>query len=193
MSHQQEEGQPANGETAGVYSGSFDPVTRAHLDIIFQAARMLPRLIVVVGVNSDKDDPWFTNEERVEMLKHEIEHVVKPKLAATGKSCEISVQYNDGLTAAFLKANNAIVNVRGLRPGNDFEKEYPMAMVNHDENPDLMTVFLIASDPALNHVSSTFSRELARFDGQSLEQQVTPYIAEKLRARASERYPDPKP
>jgi pantetheine-phosphate adenylyltransferase len=192
MSHPQEEGQPANGEPAGVYAGSFDPVTRAHLDIIFQAARVLPRLIVVVGVNSEKN-PWFTDEERVEMLKHEIEHVVKPKLAAKGKSCEISVQYNSGLTAAFLKANNAIVNVRGLRPGNDFDNEYPMAMVNHDENPDLMTIFLIASDPALNHVSSSFSRELARLEGQSLEQQVTPYVAEKLRARALEKNPHPNP
>lgn len=127
------------------------------------------------------------------MLKHEIEHVVKPKLAAKGKNCEISVQYNSGLTAAFLKANNAVVNVRGLRPGSDFDNEYPMAMVNHDENPDLMTIFLIASDPAFNHVSSSFSRELARLGGQSLEQQVTPYVAEKLRARAAEKYPSPKP
>lgn len=192
MSHPHEEGQPLDKEKTGVYAGSFDPVTKAHLDIILQAARIFPRLIVVVGVNSEKN-PWFTDEERVEMLRHEIEHDIKPKLAAMGKSCDITVEYNSGLTAAFMKANNAAIYVRGLRPGSDFDTEYPVAMANHAEYPDLMTVFFVASDPALNHVSSSISRELARHHGQSLEHHVTPYVAEKLRARAAEKYTDPKP
>src|SRR5947207_467747 len=129
MSHPQEEGPALNKETAGVYAGSFDPVTKAHLDIILQAARLLSRLVVVVGVNSEKN-PWFTDEERIEMLRHEIEHVVKPQLAAEGIKCDITVEYNTGLTAAFMKANNAPFYVRGLRPGNDFDSEYPVAMAN---------------------------------------------------------------
>ena len=97
---QPDESVSAPGEKAGVYAGSFDPVTKAHIDIIFQAAQVLSGLIVVVGVNSEKN-PWFTDEERIEMLRHEIETVVKPRLAAEGKSCDITVEYNSGLTAAW--------------------------------------------------------------------------------------------
>jgi len=190
MSHPEEEGQSPNKETAGVYAGSFDPVTKAHLDIIIQAARLLSRLIVVVGVNSEKN-PWFTDQERVEMLRHEIEHVVKPQLEAEGIKCDIGVELNSGLTAAFMKANNAPFYVRGLRPGNDFDAEYPVAMANRDEYKGLTPLFFIASEPALNNVSSSISRDLARYHGESLNRHVTPYIEEKLKGRAAEKFPPP--
>jgi pantetheine-phosphate adenylyltransferase len=180
----------APGKEAGVYAGSFDPVTRGHLDIIFQAAKLLPRLIVVVGINSEKN-AWFTDEERIEMLRHEIETVVKPQLAAESKSCDITVEYNGGLTAAFRKANNAPFYVRGLRPGNDFDSEYPVAMANRVEYKALVPLFLIASEPALNNVSSSIARDLARHHGESLGAHVTPYVEEKLKARAAEKYPAP--
>ncbi len=92
-----------------------------------------------------------------------------------------------------MKANNAPFYVRGLRPGSDFDTEYPVAMANRAEYPELTPVFFLASDPGLNYVSSSISRELARHRGESLEHHVTPFVAEKLRARAAEKYPDPKP
>ncbi len=144
----------------------------------------------MVGVNSEKN-PWYTDEERIEMLRHEIETVVKPRLAAEGKSCDITVEYNSGLTAAFMKANNAPFYVRGLRPGNDFDSEYPVAMANRAEYKELVPLFLIASEPALNNVSSSIARDLARHHGVSLGAHVTPYVEEKLKARAAEKYTAP--
>jgi phosphopantetheine adenylyltransferase len=81
--------------------------------------------------------------------------------------------------------------VRGARTGSEFEAEQRMAMANILENPSIRPVFLATRKPELNFVSSTIARDLARHHGESLEMHVTPYVAEKLRARAAEKYPQP--
>lgn len=166
----------------GVYAGTFDPVTLGHLDIILQAGRVVPRLIILVAVNAGKN-PVFTDDERVEMLRHEIETTIKPALAKEGITCDITVEKHSGLTAAFMEAHNAPFYIRGLRPGTDFDNEYPIAMAGRKEYPQFQPLFFVASDANLNYVSSSIARELAKLGGKSLSAHVTPHVAEKLQQR----------
>jgi pantetheine-phosphate adenylyltransferase len=108
---------------------------------------------------------------------------VRPVLKEEGINCVISVEKSSGLTAAFMEANNAPFYIRGLRPGTDFDNEYPIAMANRKEYAAFQPMFFVASDANLNYVSSTVARELARHGGKSLSSQVTPYVEQKLRER----------
>lgn len=173
---------PMSAQKGGVYAGTFDPITWGHLDIIMQAARVLPRLIVLVAINAGKS-PVFSDSERVDIIRHEIEAHVKPALAAEGVACDISVEKSSGLTAAFMEANNAPFYIRGLRPGTDFDNEYPLAMAGRREYPRFQPMFFVASKADLNYVSSTIARELAKLGGKSLHAHVTPYVEEKLKQR----------
>ena len=174
----------------GVYAGTFDPITRGHLDIILQAARVVPRLTVLVAVNADKR-PVFSDAERVDMIRHEIDAHVIPALAAEGITCDIQVEKSSGLTAAFMEANDCPFYIRGLRPGTDFDNEYPVAMAGRKEYAAFQPLFFVASDPHLNTVSSSLARELARLGGKSLSAHVTPYVEQKLKQRLKPKPPSP--
>lgn len=167
----------------GAYAGSFDPVTKGHTDIILQAAGLLDRLYVVVGVNPSKT-PLFTPDERVEMIRGEIDAAVRPALSSP---CDIRVETHTGLTAAFMKAHGAPYYVRGLRRGTEFDDESQAITASRLQHPGFTPVFLCASDPRLQDVSSSVARELARFGGQGLEHYVSPAVAEKLKKRIEER------
>ena len=105
--------------TTAMYPGSFDPVTRGHLDIIKRASRMFDKLIAAVLNNSAKT-PLFTVEQRVEMLRECCKDIPNVEIASF-----------DGLTVNFAKAQGATVMVRGLRAVTDFENEMQLAHTNH--------------------------------------------------------------
>ncbi|MDD9901242.1 MAG: pantetheine-phosphate adenylyltransferase [Alphaproteobacteria bacterium] len=172
---------------AGVYAGSFDPITRGHTDIILQAARLLPKLHVVVGVNPLKSGGLFTPDERVDMIRHEIETAVKPQLEKEGIACDIKVAKHSGLTVAFMEAQNAPFLIRGLRLGTEFDAEYPTLVANHKEYNKFTPVFLCTTDPHLQIISSTLARELERFSGKSVKEYVSPHVAKKLKKRIDEK------
>ena len=102
-----------------VYPGSFDPVTKGHLDIIKRAAKINDHLIVAVLINSAKH-PLFTVEERVAMLQECCKNIPN-----------VTVEGFDGLTVEFAKKRHASVMVRGLRAVTDFENEIQLAQTNH--------------------------------------------------------------
>ena len=122
-----------------IYPGSFDPVTRGHLDIIKRAAKINDKLIVAVLINSAKD-PLFTIEERVELLKECCKDIPN-----------VTVESFDGLTVDFAKKKHASVMVRGLRAVTDFENEIQLAQTNHALMPGIETMFL---PPASNGATS---------------------------------------
>ena len=155
-----------------VYPGSFDPVTKGHLDIIKRAARMFDKLIVGVLINSAKT-PLFTIEERVELLREcckDIPHV--------------EVQSFEGLTVNFAKANHATVMVRGLRAVTDFENEIQLAQTNHALLPGIETVFL-ATSIKWSYLSSTVVREAAHY-GHDVSKFVTPNVEAALLKKQAE-------
>lgn len=155
--------------TTAMYPGSFDPVTRGHLDIIKRASRMFDKLIVAVLINSAKT-PLFTVDQRVEMLRECCKDIPNVEIASF-----------DGLTVNFAKAQGATVMVRGLRAVTDFENEMQLAHTNHALLPGIETVFL-ATSIKWSYLSSTIVKEAAHYR-QDVSQFVTPNVEAALLAK----------
>ena len=153
-----------------IYPGSFDPVTRGHLDIIKRAAKINDKLIVAVLINSAKN-PLFTIEERVELLKECCKDIPN-----------VTVESFDGLTVEFAKKRHASVMVRGLRAVTDFENEIQLAQTNHALMPGIETMFL-ATSIKWSYLSSTIVKEAAYY-GSDISKFVTPNVEKAV----SEKY-----
>jgi pantetheine-phosphate adenylyltransferase len=151
------------------YSGTFDPITYGHYDIIERAAHMFPRLIVAVGLNPSKN-PRFNLDERVELIRD----VVK-------KLSNVEVKGFSGLVVDFARDNGVTVLVRGVRTVGDVDYEKQMAVMNRDLYPELDTVML-APSPEFAHLSSSLVRELAAL-GAPVEKLVPAAVIPALRAR----------
>lgn len=151
------------------YSGTFDPVTLGHLDIIERAAAMFPKLIVAVGFNVAKS-PKFTVEERVALIEEVTRHLPNVQVVAF-----------TGLVVNFAREHGVTVLVRGVRNVGDVDYERQMAVMNRDLYPALDTVFL-APSPQFEHLSSTLVRELAGL-GAPVEKLVPPAVIPALLER----------
>ena len=155
-----------------VYPGSFDPVTRGHLDIIKRAAKINDQLIVAVLINSAKN-PLFTVEERVALLRECCKDIPN-----------VTVESFDGLTVEFAKKRHASVMVRGLRAVTDFENEIQLAHTNHALYPGIETVFLSTS-LKWSYLSSTIVREAAHYN-HDVSKFVTPNVEAALKKKIRE-------
>ena len=153
-----------------VYTGTFDPPTLGHLDIIRRAIRLADRLVIGVANNSSKS-PFFTLEQRVALLRQET-------AAIEG---DIEVREFDGLAVSFARSVGARFLVRGLRSGSDLDYERPMAAMNATMTPEIDTIFLAAA-PAFAHIASSLVKDVAR-GGGSIEHFVPPSVAAEIRAR----------
>lgn len=154
----------------GVYPGTFDPITLGHMDIIRRGAKLVDRLVIGVTTNPSKN-PMFSVEERMEMVKREVE----------GIAGEIHVVSFDSLLMDFAEREGASVIVRGLRAVADFEYEYQMAGMNQQLNSRVETVFLMA-DVSLQPIASRLVKEIAMFGGE-IRKFVTPAVREEVVAR----------
>jgi pantetheine-phosphate adenylyltransferase len=159
----------------GFTSGSFDPVTNGHLDVIGRAARMVDRLVVGIGVHPGKT-PLFSAYERIEMLKAET------ALIAAAAGCQIEIVTFANLTVDAAKAAGATAIFRGLRDGTDFDYEMHMAGMNGTMAPAVDTVFLPAS-PGVRHITGTLVRQIALMGGD-VSAFVPPAVAQRLAAKA---------
>jgi pantetheine-phosphate adenylyltransferase len=162
-----------------IYPGSFDPVTRGHLDIIKRAARINDHLIVAVLNNSAKT-PLFSAEERVAMLRE-----------CCAAMPNVTVESFDGLTVEFAKQRQATVMVRGLRAVTDFENEIQLAHTNHALMPGIETMFL-ATSIKWSYLSSTIVKEAARY-GSDISKFVTPNVEQAVKEKFAQVYPDRYP
>ena len=145
-----------------VYPGSFDPVTKGHLDIIERAASVFDRVVVVAMVNSKKK-PAFSLEERCRFLEK-----------CTEKYKNVEIKTSDGLLAEWVKSIGDCVLVKGLRAVSDFESEFQMALINRKLNPKLETLFLPTTEENL-YLSSSIVKEVCMLGGD-----ISPFVDEAI-------------
>ncbi|MFV0624104.1 pantetheine-phosphate adenylyltransferase [Sphingomonas sp. ac-8] len=154
----------------GVYPGTFDPVTRGHMDIIRRGAKLVDRLVIGVTTNPSKS-PMFSLPERLAMVEREVAEI----------GGDIAVVSFDSLLMDFAERERASVIVRGLRAVADFEYEYQMAGMNQQINPRVETVFLMA-DVSLQPIASRLVKEIALYGGD-IAKFVSPAVRNDVVAR----------
>jgi pantetheine-phosphate adenylyltransferase len=130
-----------------VYTGSFDPITLGHLDVIGRASRIFDGLVVGVGINPDKQ-PLFSLEDRVRLVRESVAGLPN-----------VRVELFSGLSVAFVRAQGASVLLRGVRSLTDIDAEFTMTLANRKLDPDVETVFLMA-DAAYSHISSSLLKQI---------------------------------
>lgn len=157
----------------GVYPGTFDPITRGHMDIIRRGAKLVDRLVIGVTTNPSKN-PMFTVAERMAMVERE----------TAGIDGEIHVVSFDSLLMDFAEREGAGVIIRGLRAVADFEYEYQMAGMNQQLNDRIETVFLMA-DVSLQPIASRLVKEIALYGG-AIRKFVTPAVEAEVAARVAQ-------
>ena len=159
----------------GVYPGTFDPITNGHYDIIRRALHVVDHLVIGVARN-DAKGPLFSTDERVEIVRDEMNHL------ENGDATRIEVKPFDTLLMHFAQSVGAGVIVRGLRAVSDFEYEFQMAGMNARLNPNIETVFLMASD-RYQFISSRFVKEIGALGGD-----VSHFVSPRVATRVLDRY-----
>jgi pantetheine-phosphate adenylyltransferase len=154
---------------SAVYPGSFDPVTRGHLDLVERALPLFDRLTVAVAINSSKSST-FTVDERKEMLRE-----VLPE------DSRLDVVTFRGLVVDFCRQQRIGAILRGVRTVSDFEYEYQLALTNRHLAPDIETVFVMPS-AQYSYVSSSLIREIVR-NGGDVSSFLPPAVERRLRDR----------
>ena len=156
-----------------VYTGSFDPITLGHLNVIERSARLVDELIVGVGTNIDKQ-PLFTADERGELVER-----------VTKRLGNVRVQLFSGLAVQFVRECQARVIVRGVRSLSDMDTEFTMTLANRKLDPSIETVFLMA-DEEFSHVSSSLIKQITTLaSDEELARFVPREIIGDIRAKIS--------
>ena len=156
-----------------VYTGSFDPITLGHLDVIQRASRIFDAIVVGVGINPEKQ-PIFSLAERVELVQASIAGLLN-----------VRVELFSGLSVAFVREQGAHVLLRGVRSLTDIDAEFTMTLANRKLDPDVETVFLMA-DAQYSHVSSSLLKQITPLaDDESLMKFVPRPVVAPLRRMLS--------
>ena len=159
-----------------IYPGSFDPVTNGHLDIIERGCKLFDEIIIGILVNPEKQ-PFFTVEERHEMLTEVVQNI-------TRGGCTVRVDSFSGLLVNYAVAQQAGVIVRGIRAISDYEYELQMALMNRRLEPRIETVFMMPAE-AYSYVSSRLVKEVAQLGG-SITGLVPALVEARMRAKLNQ-------
>lgn len=151
-----------------VCSGSFDPITLGHMDIIQRAAACFDKVYVCVSPNAEKRGQMFTPEQKLELVR-----------TAVADLPQVEAELYDGLLAEYVHHKNGVL-VRGARNATDYDAEAQMTQINRSIYPDVDTVIFAAS-PLYQHFSSTMAREMVRYH-QPLEKYLPAAIIPLVQA-----------
>ena len=149
-----------------IYPGTFDPITKGHIDIIIRSIKFVDKLIIAVS-NNNKKNTLFKINERVEMIKEVLQDE---------KISNVEVDSFDGLLMTYASKKNANIIIRGLRAVSDFEYEFQMTGMNYKLNPTIETIFLMSSDK-YQLISSKLIKEINSLNGDV--SQFVPKVVEK--------------
>ena len=149
--------------------GSYDPITKGHVDLLERASRLFGTVVVAVAIEAQKEH-LFAIDERVDMAREACAHL-------TG----VEVISFDGLLVEAARGAGAVAIVKGLRDPFDVGHEAQMVHMNRSLMPDLETIFILSA-PEYAHVSSGLIKWVCRMGGD-ITPHVPAYVAEKLRAK----------
>ena len=152
-----------------IYPGSFDPITKGHLDILKNASGIFDKVIIAVARNGEKKG-FLSTEERVELIKKSIEGLDN-----------VEVDAFEGLTIEYAKKRGAEILIRGLRAVSDFEYEMQLSQTNSALCDEIKTVFL-TTKPKYNFISSSTIREILQNNGdisKFVSQAVNEYLTQR--------------
>lgn len=157
-----------------IYPGTFDPITKGHIDLINRALKIFDKIIVAIGENPTKT-PLFTLEERIFMIEEALEEL--------NLLNRVEVESFSGLLVDFAKKKEATAIIRGLRAVSDFEYEMQLALMNRKLANSIDTIFLM---PSLKYIflSSSIIKEAAKFGG-NVEDLVPKIVLQKLKEKFS--------
>ena len=150
----------------GIYPGTFDPITKGHIDIIERSIKIFDHLVIAIAIDTNKS-PVFSVEERIKMVSEDVKSLKN-----------ISVESFNGLLVEFAKEKSASVIVRGLRAVSDFEYEFQLAATNTSLAREIDTILLPATEDR-HFVSSSMAKEVARLGGD-VSNFVSPNVKSKL-------------
>lgn len=153
-------------QRTAIYPGSFDPITKGHLDVLERASKMFDRVIIAVLKNSSKKS-FLPVEDRVKLIKESIKELTN-----------VEVDSFEGLTIEYAQSKGAHFLIRGLRAVSDFEYELQLCQTNSAIAPDIDTVFL-TTKPKYNFISSSIVKELSYF-GTDVSKFVPKSVVEYL-------------
>ncbi|OPL12713.1 MAG: phosphopantetheine adenylyltransferase [Firmicutes bacterium ML8_F2] len=155
-----------------IYPGSFDPVTKGHLDIIIRASKIMDHLTVAV-LDNPRKVASYNIDDRLEMLRM----VTKPY-------SNVEVEYFKGLLIEYAQQKNVNIIIKGLRAMSDFEFEFQMALVNQKLNADIETLFMMTNSK-YSYISSSIVKEIAAFGGK-ISNLVPPEVHEMILTKFNE-------
>lgn len=135
-----------------LFPGSFDPVTKAHVDILKRSISLFDKVVIGIGINSTKQ-ALLPIEARKKMLE-----------AVFADEPKVEIQTYSGLTVDFCKEIGANNMIRGIRTVSDFEYEKAIAQMNHALVPEIESIFIV-SKPGYSSISSTIVRDILRNKG----------------------------
>ena len=155
---------------SAIYPGTFDPITRGHIDLVERGARLFDRLTVSVAANPNKQ-PLFSLEERVELAREALAHL--PNVDICGF---------DILLVNHARQIGAQVILRGLRAISDFEFEFQLANMNRRLYAEIESVFLTPAEQ-YSFISSSLVREVAKLGGD-----IAPFVHPKVEAALAAKF-----
>ena len=154
-----------------VYPGTFDPISRGHIDLVERACKLFDTVVLAVA-NSEKKQPMFALKERMDLCAEALAHVPN-----------IEVCSFTGLTVELAKAQNCTIILRGVRTVADYEYELQLANMNRSLAPGIETVFLTPGE-SLSYVSSSLLREIASMGGD-----VSRFVPDNVSKALNSRFP----
>ena len=167
-------GQDMASERVGVYPGTFDPVTSGHMEVVRRSLRLVDKLVIGPATNIGKG-PLFSLQERIDIIKDDIADFSEIDKA------RIQIAPFDGLLIHFAREVGASVIIRGLRAVSDFEYEIQMANMNARMEPNIETIFLMASDRH-QFIASSLVKDIARLGGDT-SQFVSKKVFQRLKRK----------
>lgn len=159
-----------------VYTGSFNPITNGHMDIIIQALSFVDELVIAIGNHSSKQSTFLSMQDRSELITQSISALIPEHLT------RVSVLLFNGLAVNLIKDISAQVIIRGLRNMTDFDYEMRMAYINRRLLPGIPTITLFSTESS-QYISSTLIRHLV-----SMDEDITSFVPDPVMFFFKNRY-----